>query len=123
MATEHAYPCPCCGYMTFDQPPGSYSLCGVCDWEDDNVQLAFPLAGGANEPLAVCQSKFLAALSERRLSELQSKGYKRCPDWRPLQPSDLDQPGASPASGREYFEAMATVEPRYYWDNSRAIGG
>ncbi|NIP43329.1 MAG: hypothetical protein GWN61_14025, partial [candidate division Zixibacteria bacterium] len=33
------YTCPCCGYRTLDDPPGSYDICGICFWEDDTVQL------------------------------------------------------------------------------------
>jgi hypothetical protein len=45
------YPCPCCGYLTLDEPPtGTYTICKVCFWEDDNVQFHDPdLPGGANE--------------------------------------------------------------------------
>ena len=32
-------PCPCCGYLVFDEEPGSYSICPICYWEDDAVQL------------------------------------------------------------------------------------
>jgi hypothetical protein len=45
------YPCPCCGYLTLDEkPPGTYEICKVCFWEDDNVQFDDPsFEGGANE--------------------------------------------------------------------------
>jgi hypothetical protein len=49
-----SYPCPACGFEVFDDAPGSYDLCPVCDWEDDGVQLRYPsMRGGANgrEPL------------------------------------------------------------------------
>ncbi|KAF3884751.1 MULTISPECIES: CPCC family cysteine-rich protein [Nostocales] len=40
--TEHtSYPCPCCGYLIFDEPPGSYDICPICFWEDDVFQLRF----------------------------------------------------------------------------------
>jgi hypothetical protein len=44
------YSCLCCGYLTLgEQPPGTFEICPVCKWEDDNVQAADPtLAGGAN---------------------------------------------------------------------------
>ncbi|MBO0846033.1 MAG: hypothetical protein J2P22_11530 [Nocardioides sp.] len=35
------YPCPCCGYLVFDEEPGSYDICAVCGWEDDLSQLRF----------------------------------------------------------------------------------
>lgn len=43
--------CPCCGKLTLSgKPPGTYEICDVCGWEDDEVQYKNPdLAGGANE--------------------------------------------------------------------------
>lgn len=45
------FPCPCCGYLTLDQePPGTFQICEVCNWEDDNVQYeATSFEGGANK--------------------------------------------------------------------------
>lgn len=43
------YPCPCCGYLVFDESPGSYEICPICFWEDDLSQLRFPrMSVGAN---------------------------------------------------------------------------
>ncbi len=44
------FPCPCCGYLTMgEEPPGTFEICHVCFWEDDNVQFEDPnYAGGAN---------------------------------------------------------------------------
>ncbi|EIJ42382.1 hypothetical protein BegalDRAFT_1495 [Beggiatoa alba B18LD] len=44
------YACPCCGYLTFDEKPcGSFEICPVCYWEDDNIQNDNPTRkGGAN---------------------------------------------------------------------------
>src|SRR5947199_236274 len=41
---------PCCGYYTLDEePPGTFLICPVCFWEDDNVQFSdHDYAGGAN---------------------------------------------------------------------------
>ncbi|MBV8085759.1 MAG: hypothetical protein JO247_13200 [Chloroflexi bacterium] len=46
------YRCPCCGYFTLDEePPGTFNICKVCFWEDDNVQFQDPsFSGGANHP-------------------------------------------------------------------------
>lgn len=48
MATK--YPCACCGFPTLSEPsPGTFEICPVCFWEDDDAQFrdrAF--AGGAN---------------------------------------------------------------------------
>ena len=65
------YPCPCCSGLVFDEPPGSYSICPICFWEDDQLQLAFPLmAGGANKlSLLQSQEEFLRiGASDPRLS-------------------------------------------------------
>ena len=42
--------CPCCGYLTLsDWNDGSWELCSVCNWEDDEVQFRNPdYEGGAN---------------------------------------------------------------------------
>ncbi|MEH7657210.1 CPCC family cysteine-rich protein, partial [Bacillus velezensis] len=33
------YTCPCCGYRTIEEePPGTYEICNICYWEDDEVQ-------------------------------------------------------------------------------------
>ena len=44
------YPCPCCGFLTLtEEPPGTFEICPVCNWEDDAVQAANPMfEGGAN---------------------------------------------------------------------------
>ncbi len=45
------YLCPCCGFNTLEfEPPGSFDICPVCFWEDDNIQFNDPSYwGGANE--------------------------------------------------------------------------
>jgi hypothetical protein len=45
------YACPCCRSLTLDEPPpGTFDICPVCWWEDDNVQFDDPeFRGGANE--------------------------------------------------------------------------
>lgn len=44
------FKCPCCGFRTLDaEPPGTFEICPVCLWEDDNVQFKEPdYDGGAN---------------------------------------------------------------------------
>ena len=94
MTARHT--CPCCGYRTFDDIPGSYSygLCHVCFWEDDPVQLLDPwFAGGANRPnLHDAQATYAThgAMERRFLSN--AKGVLttdvRDPTWRRVQESD-----------------------------------
>jgi hypothetical protein len=42
------YPCPCCGFLMFIKPLGTYDICRICFWEDDFVQLRFLDRRGAN---------------------------------------------------------------------------
>lgn len=44
------FACPCCNCLTFEAlPNGSFEICPVCGWEDDNVQNDDPdYEGGAN---------------------------------------------------------------------------
>ena len=47
---KNKYACPCCGYLTLEEsPPGTFDICPVCFWEDDDYQLRNPIkSGGAN---------------------------------------------------------------------------
>ena len=100
--------------MTFDEPPGSYNLCAVCDWEDDGVQLRFPsMRGGANgESLFEYQQKVLKTWPP---FVKESGGYRRDEQWRPLTPDDCLDAEGMPRSGREYFDSIDAEEPKYYW--------
>jgi hypothetical protein len=48
---KQKHPCPCCEQLTLDEPsPGSFGICPLCFWEDDNLQADDPdYAGGAND--------------------------------------------------------------------------
>ncbi len=48
---KQGYPCPCCGYLTrSEELSGTFEICPVCNWEDDDVQFNDPtFKGGANE--------------------------------------------------------------------------
>lgn len=99
-----AYPCPCCGHLTFAEPPGSYDICPVCFWEDDAVQLRWPTyTGGANGPdliesqrtfaeLGAMEHRFTGLVREASADEAREHG------WRPI---DLD---------RDSFEECAVQE-------------
>ena len=84
---------PCCGYLTFEEPPGSYEICPVCFWEDDVVQLAFPRWRAAQTSAALVegQRNFAAfgACERRLISHVRPprEGERRDAQWRPL---DLD---------------------------------
>src|SRR5687768_11830094 len=108
------YPCPACGFEVFESPAGSYNICPVCDWEDDEVQLRFPaMRGGANtESLLEWQRR---AIRQLPLEVSTHGGYRRCSDWRLLTQEECSDTGGTPTCGREYFDAVGAEEPLYYW--------
>lgn len=113
--TENLYPCVSCGFLVNSEPPGSYSICQICDWEDDHVQLKFPeLSGGANR-VSLFESQ-QSILAEIPFEIREHDGLTRDPDWRPLTNADLKGRRAqSPEDGKSYFEAATEDAPPYYW--------
>lgn len=92
--TKQLYTCPCCGYRTLSDLPGSYEICHVCFWEDDQVQILDPwYAGGANRPsLIEAQQNFsrFGACDQhgRQFVKGVLSGDKRDPEWRPAKEND-----------------------------------
>ena len=84
------YPCPCCGHRVFVEPPGSYDICEICFWEDDNVQLRWPdYRGGANVPSLIDSQenhREFGAIERRFIEHVRPpRGDKRIePGWRPI---------------------------------------
>ncbi|MEB9974689.1 CPCC family cysteine-rich protein [Bacillus cereus] len=77
------YTCPCCGYKTLEEePPGTFDICNICFWEDDNVQFDDPdYEGGANEySLRQYQKAFLM----RHVNQKLTDNNERDPNWKPL---------------------------------------
>ena len=118
-----AFPCPCCGHMSFDEKPGSYDICPICFWEDDAVQLQSDWwdRGGANIPLRQAQRNYakFGAEQERLLQHCRApvEGDLRDLEWRPLPEATDDERNAAPVSGLDYFNAVGGVEDEslYYW--------
>ncbi|MEM9862380.1 MAG: CPCC family cysteine-rich protein [Myxococcota bacterium] len=79
------HPCPACGHLVFHEPPGSFEICPVCRWEDDDVQLLNPTyAGGANRRSLVDAQRAHAA------SPRTNSGISRDATWRPLSGEEAD---------------------------------
>jgi Cysteine-rich CPCC len=49
-STGRRYACPCCDFPSLAQPPtGTFAICPICRWEDDNIQFEdLDRKGGAN---------------------------------------------------------------------------
>jgi hypothetical protein len=77
------YPCPCCGFLTISEPPpGTFEICIVCGWEDDEVQFDSPdRQGGANG----------VSLNEARSNYAKFGAAKKesIKDARPPQPDEI----------------------------------
>jgi hypothetical protein len=48
---DKGYPCACCGFLTKSEAQsGTFEICPVCNWEDDDVEFNnIDFDGGANE--------------------------------------------------------------------------
>ena len=82
------YSCPCCGYKVFTNPcPGSYDICPICYWEDDQLGYENPLEvqGCNGVSLKAAQENFdnFGACSEdmkvyvRKPKEKELKGKRK----------------------------------------------
>ena len=119
--TGARYTCPCCGYIVFDEPPGSYDICPICFWEDDALQLEFAdtLAGGANGvTLVAAQATFasLGACEGRLFAYVRPPGPDdhRDPAWRPIDTA-LDSFPRWDASPPGSGAPRVPPEGLYYW--------
>jgi len=84
------YACPGCGFLVFNEPPGgTFVICQICGWEDDNVQLSDPYyQGGAN---GICLADHqVGVLKKYPLSIKEHGGFRRDPQWRAVAAADDD---------------------------------
>jgi len=107
---EARWPCPVCGYFVFSEPPGSYSICEVCNWEDDNIQIRHPrMRGGANS-----DSIFDYQQSSKQWQP--NPHLKRDPDWRLLEENEALLPSGE-VGAVDYDLDYYGERPPYYWRN------
>jgi hypothetical protein len=117
------YPCPCCGYETFDEHPGSYAICPICFWEDDIVQLAYPdCAGGANKCSLIEGQRNFAAFGacEKLLKphvRAPKDSEKRSVAWRPINPQCDRYLKWESEDDNRLWQSVKNSEDRclYYW--------
>ncbi len=108
------WPCPCCGYLIFTEPPGGYEICTVCGWEDDLSQLRFPLESGANRAcLLDAQAAFAAGRANQQQPRAELTGVRRDPGWRPLDPARDHIERSVP--GTDYGLTYPADSTAYYW--------
>ena len=83
------YPCPCCGFLVFNGPPGTYEFCPVCAWQETVGQLRFAtLPGGPNKSnLVEAQVNYAehgTSTTGRKPRAPSSTGFERDENWRPI---------------------------------------
>lgn len=73
------FPCHCCGYLTIEgEASGTFLICPICFWEDDNVQCDDPtFEGGANKvSLIEAKRNFTAfGATEKRFAKYVRKPF------------------------------------------------
>jgi hypothetical protein len=104
-----AFPCPACGSSCFSEAPGSSETCGTCGWEDDPVQLRFPLTAASANRLSLYAAQ-RAFITSRKVAK------DRDPSWRPL---DRRRDFVEPANEDPDVDIALTgpnnPEELYYW--------
>ena len=115
---ENRFTCPCCGHQSFKEWPGSFSICNICFWEDDSVQLLDPAyKGGANRlSLIECQENFLhvGACQERFVKNVRRATAEEPIDplWRRAVPADFKNSRTPASLSPEEYE---NIKVWYYW--------
>lgn len=96
------YPCPCCGYLVFEEPPGSGDICLICFWEDDADQLRFPTLEEATNVVSLVRAQ--AAYAEHGAIEERFAGDVRKPNA-----DDVKDPNFRPIDATDDFEELGAA--------------
>jgi hypothetical protein len=80
-----SYACPCCGYLTFEEePPGTFEICPVCGWEDDEVQFRDPTYEGGANAISLDQARknfaAIGAIDEQSRGSVRKPVSEEIPD-------------------------------------------
>jgi hypothetical protein len=113
--SDDVYPCPCCGHLVFEEPPGSDDICMICFWEDDVTQLRWPWLAGATNAVSLVEA-------QRNVIRLGASEERFVGDVRPATPTEPIDEGWRPITDQDRFEkpedTAAWPEDRtrlYYW--------
>lgn len=88
------YPCACCGYLTMGFPEGSFDICDVCGWVDDNVGLKDP--DHARGPNRVSLNDARANYARIGVSDPRKAGRVR-----PPRPNEVPDNGGTAGRSRQ----------------------
>jgi len=113
------YTCPCCGYIEFDEFPGSYEICLICFWEDDVVQLYYPSSiGGANRvSLIEAQVNYFqfGSCEKRLIPHVRKPNIEDIKDstWFPLYEKRIYIPDAE--KSKVHVGKITSIKELCYW--------
>lgn len=122
--TPLKYPCPCCGYLVFSEPLGSYEICPICCWEDDLSQLRFPTTLGANSITLIQAQENYASYGVSKAgrdcgARPPNEAETRDPEWRPINRSKDNF--EKPIQGIDYSNNYPSdYTELYYWRQNLA---
>lgn len=115
---SHRYPCPCCGHVVFDHEPGTFAVCPVCGWVDDQAALLYPLWDGGDNGVSLADAQAAYARTGACTPSAQAVARPAVDEepleagWRPLDPAtDNPLPKDAPASA---LSPVAGTD-LYYW--------
>lgn len=116
MSDDHNIPCPACGFLTLEGAYGSYVICDLCGWEDDQVQLANPACGGGANSESLIEAQAVA-LTRYPLSVQLAQGATRDSRWRPL--NETEKRIAESEREQHYWRNRGIVAlDECYWMNA-----
>jgi Cysteine-rich CPCC len=110
-----AFPCPCCGHLVLESPPGSDDICLICFWEDDATQLRFPSLADVTNTVSLreAQSNYaqFGAIEERFAGDVRKPTPEDAldPEFRPITESDSFETEVTEDGGPSDPTAL------YYW--------
>jgi hypothetical protein len=112
--SDKEYPCPSCGFYTITRDYfGTFDICPICDWEDDNVQLANPACGGGANQKSLIESQ-QDVLKTLPLKIKEYEGYARAEKWRPLNNAEIEIYAAEKAEKYWKNKAFLNLESAYW---------
>lgn len=115
---QDIFPCPCCGYLVFPAMAGSFDVCPICYWEDDDAQLLDPNHVGESNRISLieAQNNFMEkGWSDKRFAPQVSKPTpedQRAPGWRRVREGTDDE---RPLEMREEWTGEVRLKMLYYW--------
>jgi hypothetical protein len=98
------------------QTYGTYNICEVCGWEDDQVQLANPCSGGGANSESLYESQ-LQALKKVPLEIKEHEGICRSSTWRPLNQKEIDE-FTTQTREKHWANKGVLVESEAYWSKN-----